>query len=210
MPIDKPNDKSMPLWSLFRPNDQQLQRFLDAQDALSFSYAEIGQSTDGAPQGYNLDHNRVLLGQGKEVFDAASLALSQWRMFPTPWTEIRPAGARQNVGTPLLMIARIFGVWWVNACRVVYRADSHHESQRSGFAYGTLPGHVEQGEERFMVEWDREDNVWYDLRAFSRPRYWLARLSYPITRRLQRRFVLDSQAAMRRAVASAADHRKAG
>ena len=54
-----------------------------------------------------------------------------------------------------------------------------------------------------MVEWDREDNVWYDLRAFSRPRYWLVRLGYPIARRLQRRFVLQSQAAMRRIVASA-------
>ena len=77
------------------------------------------------------------------------------------------------------MIARVFGLWWVNACRIVYRLDGHDASRRYGFAYGTLPGHVEQGEERFMVEWDQEDNVWYDLRAFSRPRYWLVRLGYP-------------------------------
>jgi uncharacterized protein (UPF0548 family) len=196
------------MWSLVRPDDQQLQRFLEAQAAQSFSYAEIGQSSDGAPPGYNLDHNRVLLGQGKPVFDAACQALSQWQMFPTPWTEIWPAGAKQDVGTPVLMIARVFGLWWVNACRIVYHLDGHHTSQRCGFAYGTLPGHVEQGEERFMVEWDRDDNVWYDLRAISRPRYWLVRLGYPIARRLQRRFVLQSQAAMRRIVASAVVQRE--
>ena len=195
-----------PMCSLARPNAQQLQRFLEAQAAESFSYAELGQSGDGAPAGYDLDHNRVLLGQGQPVFDAACRALSQWQMFPAPWTEIWPAGARQDVGTPLLMIARVFGLWWVNACRVVYRLESHDASRRFGFAYGTLPGHVEQGEERFMVEWDQDGNLWYDLRAFSRPRHWLVRLGYPVTRRLQRRFVLQSQAAMQQIAASATTH----
>ena len=193
-----------PMCKVHRPNAKQLQRFLEAQAAESFSYAEMGQSRDGAPAGYDLDHNRTLLGPGQPVFDAACLGVSRWQMFPARWTEIWPGGAKQDVGTPLLMIARVFGLWWVNACRIVYRLDGHDPSRQFGFAYGTLPGHVEQGEERFMVEWDREDNVWYDLRAFSRPRYWLVRLGYPVTRRLQRRFVLQSQAGMRRIVASAA------
>ena len=180
-----------------------LQHFLDAQAGESFSYAEIGQSTDGTPSGYDHDHNRVLLGQGKVAFEAACLALSRWQMFPTPWTEIWPPGARQDVGTPVLMIARVFGLWWVNACRIIYHLDGHHALRRCGFAYGTLPAHIERGEERFMVECDHEGNVWYDLRAFSRPSYWLVRAGYPVTRWLQRRFVLQSQAAMRRIVESA-------
>jgi uncharacterized protein (UPF0548 family) len=70
------------------------------------------------------------------------------------------------------------------------------------FAYGTLPGHAESGEERFLVEWDRTtDAVHYDILAFSRPRHPLARLGYPLTRRVQRRFARDSATAMRRAVA---------
>jgi uncharacterized protein (UPF0548 family) len=44
-----------------------------------------------------------------------------------------------------------------------------------------------------------DGSVWYDLLAFSTPRYWLVRLGYPLTRRLQRRFVRDSLAAMVRA-----------
>jgi uncharacterized protein (UPF0548 family) len=70
-----------------------------------------------------------------------------------------------------------------------------------GFAYGTLPEHAESGEERFLIEWDRgENSVWYDILAFSRPRHWLARLGYPLTRRLQARFRRDSAAAMLKAV----------
>ena len=73
-----------------------------------------------------------------------------------------------------------------------------------GFAYGTLPGHVESGEERFLIEWDREtDKVWYDILAFSRPNHFLTRLGYPLVRRTQKRFGRDSAASMFRAVNSA-------
>lgn len=74
---------------------------------------------------------------------------------------------------------------------------------RFGFAYGTLPGHVESGEERFLIEWDHAaDMVFYDLLAFSRPRHFLTRIGKWQVRRLQRRFGQDSVAAMRRAVAA--------
>jgi uncharacterized protein (UPF0548 family) len=60
---------------------------------------------------------------------------------------------------------------------------------------------MESGEERFTIEWRREDDsVWYDLLAFSRPRHRLARSGAPLSRRLQRRFARDSLHAMMRAV----------
>jgi uncharacterized protein (UPF0548 family) len=99
------------------------------------------------------------------------------------------------------VIARLFGLWWLNACRIVYVVDEEGAVQRFGFAYGTLPQHAESGEERFTVEWhEADDAVWYDILAFSRPQQLLARLGYPIARRLQKRFARDSAAAMRRAV----------
>jgi uncharacterized protein (UPF0548 family) len=50
------------------------------------------------------------------------------------------------------------------------------------------------------VEYHSADqSVWYDLFAFSRPSA-LARLGYPITRMLQKRFAHDSKLAMQRAV----------
>jgi uncharacterized protein (UPF0548 family) len=79
--------------------------------------------------------------------------------------------------------------------------DEQGPVQRFGFAYGTLPGHAESGEERFTVAWHEADGaVWYDILAFSRPQQLLARLGYPFARRLQKRFARGSAAAMQRAV----------
>jgi uncharacterized protein (UPF0548 family) len=88
----------------------------------------------------------------------------------------------------------------MSSARIVYQLEDGQPIRRFGFAYGTLPGHIERGEERFSIEWLPDDTVWYDIRAFSRPRHWLVRLGYPLARRLQRRFVRDSQSAMLRAV----------
>lgn len=193
-----------PCWFWNVPDERRVERFLEAQRKAAVSYAEVGETRDDAvyPRGYNIDHNRVWLGHGEAVFERARVALSEWRMFPAPWTKISPVGASQAEGQTIAMQARAMSVWWLNACRIVYVVDEMTGGvRRWGFAYGTLPAHVEQGEERFSVEWRSEDDsAWYDLRAFSRPRYWPVRLAKPMARRLQRRFVRDSLAAMRAAV----------
>ncbi len=64
-----------------------------------------------------------------------------------------------------------------------------------------MNAHGESGEERFTVEMDATTReVWYDLFAFSKPNHTLARLGYPLTRYLQKRFAADSMEAMQRAV----------
>ena len=75
----------------------------------------------------------------------------------------------------------------INApCRVVYVLD---EPNRRGFAYGTLPGHPEIGEELFAVEYDpTDDSVHGLIAAFSRPGTWYTRLGGPVTRLLQSYF----------------------
>lgn len=187
--------------SFSKPSEEQVRAFLTSQSVLPFSYAEVGATRGEAPLGYDLDHNRIALGKGPGVFEAATAAVRRWQMFPSPWTEIQPSDTPIRPGAVVAMLARVFGLWWLNACRIVYVLDEAGPPRRFGFAYGTLPGHVEQGEERFLIEWTADDTVWYDLRAFSRPRHWLVRLGYPLARRLQRRFVADSQAGLRRIVA---------
>jgi uncharacterized protein (UPF0548 family) len=150
-----------------------------------------------------VDRNRILLGYGEPAFDVACRALRQWQMFPCNWTELVPPNAEQRAGVTLAMLARCFGKWWLNACRIVYVVDDRRPHRRYGFAYGTLPGHVECGEERFLIEWDGEDRVWYEIYSFSRPRHWLVRLFYPFARRLQKRFVRQSLARMLAIVADA-------
>lgn len=173
-----------------------VERFLRAQAGTAVSYHEVGASREGAPAGYNLDHNRVRIGRGATAFEKAVAALRAWRMFPAPWTRIAPEQAPIREGQVVAMQAHALGLWWLNACRIVYVIDETAPVRRFGFAYGTLPAHVEQGEERFSVEQLADDSVWYDVRAFSRPRYWPVRLAKPLARRLQRRFVRDSQRAM--------------
>jgi len=103
-------------------------------------------------------------------------------------------------GATVGVLVSHLGFWSLNACRIVYTIDEHGPVERYGFAYGTLPGHMAFGEERFAVEYDRNDgSVWYDLLAFLRLGV-LARMGYPFTRALQMRFARDSKAAMRRAI----------
>jgi uncharacterized protein (UPF0548 family) len=199
------NAASKPRWQLLAPREATILRFLasvrDAEPP-QFSYAEVGASRHNAerPRGYNLDHNRVRIGHGADAYAAACAAVRAWRMFPAPWTRIAPADAPIRVGEVVVMQAHALGLWWMNAARIVYTIDEHGPTSRFGFAYGTLLAHVEQGEERFSVELHEGGEVWYDLRAFSRPRYWPVRIGGRLARRLQARFVRESQAAMRAAV----------
>lgn len=77
--------------------------------------------------------------------------------------------------------------------RVVYVVD---EPDRKGFAYGTLPGHPERGEEAFIVERRADGSVWLVIRAFSRPSnafFWAA---YPALRMLQAVFTARYERAL--------------
>ena len=168
--------------------------FYVAQAGAAFSYPHIGATqTEVSFPGFDHDRLRVVIGHGAADFGRARAAIRQWQMFPRPWTRILPLRPPVEAGTTVLMYARVLGLWWRNACRVVYTVD---ESSRFGFAYGTLPGHVESGEELFWVGMETDGSVWYEIRAFSRPRHWLARLGYPLVRYLQARFRRDSAAQM--------------
>jgi uncharacterized protein (UPF0548 family) len=184
------------MWFLTRPGDDEILAFRIEQARLPFTYPEVGATATGPPAGYDVDHNFIQLGTGQTVFEAACEALRHWRQFPAPWTEIYPAATPLQPGYTVALLARTFGLWWLNACRIIYTIDEAAPVRRFGFAYGTLPGHVETGEERFSVEWRGDDSVWYDVLAFSRPRHLLVRLGYPLARRMQKRFARESKAAM--------------
>jgi uncharacterized protein (UPF0548 family) len=185
-----------------RPRPDQIRAFIAAQSALPFSYAEVGATRGAAPPGYTCDHNRIRLGSGRGAFAAAVAALQRWQMFAIPGIELCWPSAPIAVGTTVAILAGVPGVWSLNACRIVSVIDEQGATARTGFAYGTLPAHAVCGEERFVIEWEREsDEVYYDLLAISRPRSLLLAAARPLLRRVQRRFARASLAAMRRAVA---------
>jgi uncharacterized protein (UPF0548 family) len=187
--------------SLRKPSAQRLRDFLALQSRLDLTYPEVGATAAVPPAGYVMDRTRIKLGEGVGTFAAARAALQRWEHFRLGWVEAWPSDTPIQAGRVVAVIARLFGLWWLNACRIVYVVDEEGPVQRYGFAYGTLPEHAESGEERFTVEWHEEgDAVWYDIVAFSRPQQLLVRLGYPLARRLQKRFARDSAAAMQKAV----------
>ena len=187
------------MFSLTPPSAARIAAFLLAQEGEPFSYAEVGATRSAPPRGYTVDHNRVRLGAGAEAFERVAAALRRWRMLDLGWAAVHPAGAVVEPGRTVAVVARHYGFWSLNACRVVYTVDEHEAAdgaRRVGFAYGTLRDHGAAGEERFTVERAADNSVWYDLYAISRPGHPLAWLGYPLARRLQRRFARASKAAM--------------
>lgn len=186
---------------LKRPSDERIRRFLSQVEGSPFSYVAVGATRGASPKGYTVDHNRICLGSGAVVFARAVAAIRRWEMFRLGWVRLCWPETPITEGSTVAIVSQQWGFWTLNASRVIYRIEEEGPPRRFGFAYGTLGDHVESGEERFLVEWQRDDDaVWYDLLAFSRPNHWLVAGARPLARGLQRRFAADSLRAMRLAV----------
>jgi uncharacterized protein (UPF0548 family) len=191
--------------SLRRPSPERIRQFLASQSRLGYTYAAVGATGGQTPAGYVLDRTRTVLGQGESAFARARTVLERWGQFDLGWVEAWPPETPLRDGAVVAVLARLSGLWWLSACRIVNVIDETGPITRFGFAYGTLPDHAGSGEERFLLEWDHATGeVSYEILAFSRPRWLIARLVYPYMRSLQRRFGRESAAAMRRAVRDAA------
>jgi uncharacterized protein (UPF0548 family) len=189
------------MFFLTEPSEQMVTRFIATQTDLPLTYRAVGATRYKAPDKFTVDHNRVQLGRGEISYNRAVSAMKSWRHFDLGWVSIVPEGIAVEVGAIVAVKARAFGSWSLNATRIVYVVDEESETRRFGFAYGTLPGHVECGEERFLIEWNKaDDSVWYDILAFSKPQHPLVRMSFPLARLLQKRFARESLQRMEREV----------
>ena len=185
------------MFSLRPYSEHRVETFISEQRHSSFSYREVGATRGALPASYNVDHNRVLLGEGEAVWNRAVSAIDRWEMFHISWIRLYWPTSPIQIGTDVAVEVRHYGFCSLNACRIVYVVDEFSPVTRYGFAYGTLTEHAESGEERFTVEWDKvKGEVWYDILAFSRPHKILAQIAYPLSRSLQRKFATESKQAM--------------
>lgn len=188
------------------PAPVAIKHFVREQQNLPYAYAPVGGTRSQIPAGYTVDHNELVLGTGEAVYRKAVRALQQWRMFDMGWLSVWPQEAPLREGTTVVVLAQHFGFWSLNPARIIYVINEQKTTtdgtiHRFGFAYGALPGHAMSGEERFLIEWNEStDDVVYEIVAYSKPRHLLARLGYPLVRRLQKRFGLASLVVMRRIV----------
>ena len=182
-----------------KPSEERIEQFISSQRELPFSYQEVGATRRALPDGYTIDHHRMKLGTGLQLFKEAALSIGHWKQFDLGWVRIVPERTPVEVGVVVAIVTRHFGFWSLNACRVVYIIDEEEPVKKFGFAYGTLASHAERGEESFTVEWhSADDSVWYDILAFSRPNKFLVKVGRPLARVLQQRFARDSLARISR------------
>ncbi|MGC4006661.1 MAG: DUF1990 domain-containing protein [Pirellulales bacterium] len=88
-------------------------------------------------------------------------ALRRWTSHQQGWVGATAPDGPPTVGRLVAIAAHVGPLWWTNACRVVAVID---EPDRYGFSYGTLQGHAEQGEARFLIERTPDEAVVYDIR----------------------------------------------
>lgn len=148
--------------------------------ALPLTYTEVGATAGPLPAGYHHVQKSAVIGRGRSRFEEAAENGIRWGM-------LRGAGLRVDATSEVATVGSevIVHLGPVRApCRVVYVVD---EPDRRGFAYGTLPGHAESGEERFVVRYDpATDEVYAEVTAFSRHATWWSRLGSPVTTVAQR------------------------
>ncbi|MFG1929905.1 DUF1990 family protein [Mycobacterium sp. NPDC048908] len=147
---------------------------------LPLTYTEVGATAGALPPGYHHVQKSAVIGQGRRRFEDAADEGMRWGMLRGAGLRVDATSEVAGTGSEVLVH---FGPV-AAPCRVVYVVD---EPNRRGFAYGTLPGHAESGEERFTVCYDpTTEEVRAEVTAFSRHATWWSRLGSPVTSLIQR------------------------
>lgn len=166
-----------------------------------FTYEEVGATRDAGPlpDGYRHLRHRMRVGRGGAAFDCAAAAVLEWRMHAGMHVRPQADCSRAEPGATVTIFLG-FGRWSLSApCEIVWVVD---EPRRKGFAYGTLQGHPERGEESFVVERDERDVVWLTITGFSRAGKWYTKVAGPLAVLLQHVYALCCGAVVRGMVRS--------
>lgn len=156
---------------------------IDKLRGLDLSYSEVGRTATGPPPGYHHLRKETVIGHGEARFRAGGSDVMSWQIQLRSGFTV-DASDRQVVEGATAMLGIGVGRLRIKSpVRVVYVVD---EARRRGFAYGTLPGHPESGEELFCVEHRPDDSVVLVVSAFSKPQSMLAKLGGPLGRLGQR------------------------
>ena len=143
-----------------------------------FTYAEVGATRAATlPAGYHHLRYRRYLGD-RDAFEVAAEAVLTWRMHREAGMRMAASAERAAPGVTVRTGMGVGPLRLTAPCEVVWTAE---EPDRAGFAYGTLPGHPESGEESFVVTRDGKGRLWFTVTSFSRPARWFTRAAGPGT-----------------------------
>src|SRR6201991_1305309 len=142
--------------------------------ALPLTYSEVGATAGPLPAGYHHVQKSAVIGRGRSRFEDAADKGMRWGMLRGAGLGVEATTEVAEVGSEVIVHMGPVRV----PCRVVYVVD---EPDRRGFAYGTLPGHAETGEELFLVRYEpATDEVYAEVTAFSRHGTWWSKMAAPV------------------------------
>jgi len=150
--------------------------YLDAP----YTYPELGATAEAElPAGYRHVRRSLVLGHGDDVRRRALDALLHWRMHRAAGLHVTPQREEVRAGEVVVQRLGIGPIGLTIPCRVV--RVTLDDGRGGGFAYGSLPGHPEIGEESFTVEQGDDERVTFTVRAFAKPAIRLTRIAPPVT-----------------------------
>jgi uncharacterized protein (UPF0548 family) len=175
---------------------------LEALAGSPLTYSPAGLTRDvPTPTGFSTMVVRRTIGRGPADFARAREGLLSWQMHRDAGLAMTVTAPRAAVGVEALGLLGIGSVGLPVPCRVVWAVE---DERRAGFAYGTLPGHPERGEEAFVVDLAADGAVWFTVRAVSSPAAWYMRATGPLGRLGQQIFARRYASALQRLAAGGA------
>ncbi|KAK9129337.1 hypothetical protein Sjap_009824 [Stephania japonica] len=192
-----------------RPSPEQQKSCLDRSPTGSFNYDSKHRGVSAKPfssslqeslskDGFSINHNRVLLGLGLSTFDKGKAALQSWKHFGLNWAFVDPKTPVET-GVKLCVCVKEFLPWLLMPLQVAYVNQIREPKSLKasfGFGSGTLNGHLLSGEERFSIEMDEKNQVWYEVLSFSKPAHFLSFVGYPYVLLRQKYFAHQSAQAL--------------
>ncbi|XP_058098417.1 UPF0548 protein At2g17695 isoform X2 [Magnolia sinica] len=190
-----------------RPSPQQQKICIDKSGGFNYDIKYEGASSktltssqkqELSKDGFFVNEARILLGSGLSTYNHAKTALLTWSL---KWAFVDPKTSLQT-GTKFCVCVKEFLPWIMMPLQVAYVFDESSSNSSAadrkltkasfGFGSGTLHGHLLAGEERFSVELDEKNQVWYEILSFSKPAHLLSFIGYPYVQLRQKYFTQQS------------------
>lgn len=148
--------------------------------ATPLTYSRSAMNGAHPPTGFRCFEESVPLH--RRDFEAAARDLLGWRVHDRAGLRVHASGTAAHLDTVVELRLGVGPLAIRIPCRVVEVID---EPDRKGFAYGTLPGHPESGEERFVLDRQPDGSIRFTIVAVSQHATLLARLGGPVSRAVQ-------------------------
>ncbi|KAJ6996962.1 hypothetical protein NC653_013524 [Populus alba x Populus x berolinensis] len=207
-----------------KPSLQEQKDCLNKSDGFNYDSKYRGATSKHASSlnelskdGFLINHARVLVGSGVETYEKGKLALENWRHFGFDWGFVDSKTPIRS-GVKFCVCVKEFLPWVMMPLQIVYVNESRSSKKDMAsfcFGGGTLQGHLlepefgihhfielrhlacnEAGEERFSIEMDEKNQVWYEVLSFSKPAHFLSFIGYPYVRLRQKFFAHQSSNAV--------------